>query len=265
MPDLSFFSVFVLGLLGGFHCAGMCGGIVVLLNRPMIPIATGNEPAGTDHAHIAAAPLKRRSASGFAVILARQLAYSLGRVGSYSIAGGLMGAIGSSTLLLRHILPVEQIGFVLINLLMFAFALYLWGWAQSLRWLEPAGQWLWAKLSGKAARHLSPRSMKASLLAGLLWGWLPCGMVYGMLLAALASQQALDGALLLASFGLGTLPNLVALGLGAQGLGRLLKKSWLRRVAALILFAYALAGLMRVDPRAHLLSVVDTCISWLSP
>ena len=268
MPDLSILSVFLLGLLGGFHCAGMCGGIVVFLNRPIIPITKSHGPAISDHDPIDDVSFKRGKRSRFAVVavvLARQIAYSLGRVGSYTIAGGLMGALGSSTLLLKHILPIEQIGFVLINLLMLAFALYLWGWAQSLRWLEPAGQWLWSKLSGKAARYLSPRSMKASLAAGLLWGWLPCGMVYGMLLAALASQQALDGALLLASFGLGTLPNLVALGLGAQGFGRLLKRLWLRRAAALILCAYALAGLMRLDPRAHLLSVVDVCISWVSP
>jgi sulfite exporter TauE/SafE len=260
MPDLSYFSVFLLGLLGGFHCAGMCGGIVVLLNRPVIPIAISAGNAGSD-----LVSMQARVCEPLASVLARQIAYSLARVGSYSLAGGLMGALGSSALLLKHILPVEQMGFVLVNALMLAFALYLWGWGQSLRWLEPAGRWLWSKLSATAARYLSTRSIKASLAAGFFWGWLPCGMVYGMLLAALASQHALEGALLLASFGLGTLPNLVAMGLGAERFGRLLRTLWLRRAAALVLGAYALAGFMRLDPRAHLVSVVDACISWIRP
>ncbi|NBO04441.1 MAG: sulfite exporter TauE/SafE family protein [Betaproteobacteria bacterium] len=114
MPDLSFLSVFLLGLLGGFHCAGMCGGIVVLLNRPIIPITKSHGPAISDHDPIDDVSFKRGKRSRFAVVavvLARQIAYSLGRVGSYTIAGGLMGALGSSTLLLKHILPIEQIGF----------------------------------------------------------------------------------------------------------------------------------------------------------
>lgn len=198
-------------------------------------------------------------------MLARQVAYSLGRISSYSLAGGLMGALGSSALLLERWLPVEQIGFALVNMLMLAFALHLWGWGRSLSWLEPAGRLIWSRLSKLAAGSLWTRSMRSSLIAGLFWGWLPCGMVYGMLIAALASQNAIEGALLLASFGLGTLPNLVAMGLGAEQFGRVLRKLWLRRVAALVLLAYAIAGFMRLDPRAHLVSVIDACISWVRP
>ena len=247
MPELTYFSVFLLGLLGGFHCAGMCGGIVVLMNRPVIPIRPS--------------PPKE----GIASVLARQIAYSLGRISSYSLAGGLMGALGSSAMLIEHVLPIEQIGFALANALMVAFALYLWGWGRSLSWLEPAGRLVWSKLSNRAAAYLSAPSMRSSLIAGFFWGWLPCGMVYGMLIAALASQHALEGALLLASFGLGTLPNLVAMGLGAQRFGLILRKLWLRRVAAVLLLAYALAGFMRLDPRAHLVSVVDACMTWMRP
>jgi len=168
MPDLSYFSVFLLGLLGGFHCAGMCGGIVVLLNRPVIPIAISASDEGSD-----LVSMQARVCEPLASVLARQIAYSLGRVGSYSLAGGLMGALGSSALLLKHILPIEQIGFVLVNALMLAFALYLWGWGQSLRWLEPAGRWLWSRLSATAARYLSTRSIKASLAAGFFGAGCP--------------------------------------------------------------------------------------------
>jgi len=97
MPDLSYFSVFLLGLLGGFHCAGMCGGIVVLLNRPVIPIAISASDEGSD-----LVSMQARVCEPLASVLARQIAYSLGRVGSYSLAGGLMGALGSSALLLKQ-------------------------------------------------------------------------------------------------------------------------------------------------------------------
>ena len=48
---------------------------------------------------------------------------------------------------------------------------------------------------------------------GALWGWLPCGLVYSVLLTALASGSAPRGALIMLAFGLGTLPNLLAIGL----------------------------------------------------
>lgn len=263
MPELTLFSVFLVGLLGGFHCAGMCGGIVVLLNRggfaPELPAASFAHalPAGETIVQFGRRPV--RGALGL------QLAYSGGRVLSYTVAGGLMGALGSSSLLVGHLLPVEQLGFVLVNLLMLAFALYLWGFAQSLSWLEPLGARLWARLSPIAGRRLAPGSLGNALAAGALWGWLPCGMVYGMLIAALASQSAREGALLLAAFGLGTLPNLVALGLGADRLMRAARRLWVRRFAAILLGAYAVAGLLRLDPRAHLLMVVDACLNWVMP
>jgi len=72
MPDLSYFSVFLLGLLGGFHCAGMCGGIVVLLNRPMIPIAISASDAGSD-----LVSMQARVCEPLTSVLARQIVYSL--------------------------------------------------------------------------------------------------------------------------------------------------------------------------------------------
>jgi len=297
MPELTLISVFVLGLLGGFHCAGMCGGIVVLLNRhahvlgntsaapsgaypPGPALASPQAPA--EHVLRFVQPavaerdahLAQPTAAQHAVrlvwpsdidALRRQLAYSTGRIMSYTLAGALMGAVGSSSLLVGHLLPVEQAGFVLVNLLMLAFALYLWGFARSLSWLEPLGVRLWAIIAPLAGRQLRPDSLGGALAAGALWGWLPCGMVYGMLIAALASQSAQEGALLLASFGLGTLPNLVLLGLGADRLMRAARRVWVRRLAALGLAVYATAGLLRLDPRAHLIAVVDACISWVAP
>jgi len=307
MPELTLISVFFLGLLGGFHCAGMCGGIVVLLNRQAYgsgeaaPDVAGADPKGAVDrcppklgAQSAAQPpaveqpveqvakqvskqvvkqpaeqaveqVVRFAPRPQSAALGRQLAYSGGRVLSYTAAGALMGAVGSSTLLLGHMLPIEQAGFVLVNLLMLGFALYLWGYARSLSWLEPLGTRLWVVIAPLAGRRLAPGSLGGALAAGALWGWLPCGMVYGMLIAALASQSAQDGALLLAAFGLGTVPNLVALGLGADRLMKAARRLWVRRLAAFALAAYAVAGLLRLDPQKHLMTVVDACLNWAMP
>lgn len=303
MPELTLVSVFLLGLLGGFHCAGMCGGIVVLLNRreygsmqadpgapnpglrgavegcpPKLGARSAAQPQVAGHAveRVVEPAVERvveqvvEQVVRFAprpepAALGRQLAYSGGRVLSYTAAGALMGTVGSSTLLVGQVLPIEQAGFVLVNLLMIGFALYLWGYARSLSWLEPLGRRLWALIAPLAGRRLAPGSLRGALAAGALWGWLPCGMVYGMLIAALASQSAREGALLLAAFGLGTVPNLVALGLGADRLMKAARRLWVRRLAALALAAYALAGLLRLDPQEHLMTVVDACLNWATP
>lgn len=179
MPELTLVSVFLLGLLGGFHCAGMCGGIVVLLNRraygsmqadpgapnpglrgavegcpPKLGARSAAQPQVAGHAvERVVEPAVERVVERVVeqvveqvvrfvprpepAALGRQLAYSGGRVLSYTAAGALMGTVGSSTLLVGQVLPIEQAGFVLVNLLMIGFALYLWGYGRTLSWLDP--------------------------------------------------------------------------------------------------------------------------------
>ncbi len=113
MPDSGFLTVFLVGLLGGVHCAGMCGGIVSALTL---------------------------QGGGQAIVLPRQvppwrlhLAYNLGRITSYAIAGAAMGAIGSLSLLLNGVLPVQMALYVSANLMMIALGLYLTGLTQTLQ------------------------------------------------------------------------------------------------------------------------------------
>src|SRR5690606_19552247 len=98
--------------------------------------------------------------------------------------------------------------------------------------------------------------------AGAAWGWVPCGMVYGVLAAALVSGSTADGALLMLAFGAGTLPNLLALGMAANRASRWFAQHHARLVAGLLIIAFGIAGLARIDPIAHLHQAIDICVQW---
>jgi len=252
MTGLSLMSAFLLGLFGGVHCAGMCGGIVALLGsrHRVVPI----------HAQAGAGALSAVQSS-----VPLQLAYNVGRIGSYTVAGAIAGGVGSAAWLAAHVLPIQQAAFVAANLVMIALGIALAGLAggrRRLGVLERAGAALWRRVGPHATRLLGAPTLPGALVAGAAWGWVPCGMVYGVLVAALVSGSAADGALLLLAFGLGTLPNLLALGLAAQRGARLLAHPGARVAAGVAIVVFGLAGLARIDPLEHPHGAVDACLSW---
>ena len=198
---------FVVGLLGGVHCLGMCGGIVGAL--------TLGQPQGMGRAHF----------------WGLQLGYNLGRLTSYLLAGALAGGLG---LLLAQVAPLEKaqqgLNF-LAGLFMVALGLYLGGWWHGLARVERLGGGVWKRLE-PLGRHLVPvRSPTQAWLLGMVWGWLPCGLVYSVLIWALASGGWVQGALLMGAFGLGTLPNLLLMGAAAASLRRWFHHPWVKRLA----------------------------------
>ncbi len=260
MVDVTLLSMFLVGLLGGVHCASMCGGIVAVMGASARPAAAATGTAATSPG---AAPVHRvipirlqRAARPLPILLG----YNLGRVLSYTAAGALAGALGSSALLVRNVLPVQQVAFVLANVVLIVMGLYLTGALRSVAVLEVAGRGLWRTLQPIAARSLAADRFSRAFSAGLVWGWVPCGMVYGGLIAALVSGSPLQGALLMLAFGAGTLPNLLALGWSAHALRGLLTHRALRVAAGLLVIGFGIAGLARLDPAKHLHSVVDACI-----
>lgn len=209
-------SAFVVGLLGGVHCVGMCGGIVAALTFGLPP--------------------ERRQ--GVAATLPFLLAYNAGRIASYTLAGAIMGGAG---LLIAQLLPVQtaqQALLVLAGLFMVAMGLYLAGWWAGLGRLERAGGVLWRRLEPYGRRLMPVRRPGQALALGMLWGWLPCGLVYSTLVWAVSSGGALQGAALMLAFGLGTLPNLLLVGLAAGAVARLARDVRVRRAAggAVLLF-----------------------------
>lgn len=219
MPDSGFIAVFLVGLLGGVHCAGMCGGIVSALSVQM--------------------PTTR-----LAKAWPLHLAYNLGRIASYAIAGAMMGAIGSAGLLLENALPVQMTLYVAANIMMIALGLYLTGMTQALAFTERAGQWLWRRVQPFTRRFLPVRGWRQALPLGLLWGWIPCGLVYSVLALTLLTGSATRGAATMLAFGLGTLPNLMLAGLLLVRFRQWVQTRALRLASGALVLAFGVFGLV---------------------
>jgi sulfite exporter TauE/SafE len=226
--SLGLAAVFLVGLLGGVHCAGMCGGIVSAISagvpRPDRPGLRAQLPA-----------------------LALHAAYSSGRIASYSFAGAVAGSVGGVGLLAGQALPLQTVLYVMANLMMVALGIYLAGYTRILAPIESLGRPLWARIQPLARRFLPARTPTQALGVGLLWGFLPCGMVYSMLGLALLSGSPGSGALIMLAFGLGTLPNLLLAGMLLTRLRALTRNPSLRRVAGLLVLGFGLVGLARAS------------------
>ncbi|MBV2236063.1 MAG: sulfite exporter TauE/SafE family protein [Sterolibacterium sp.] len=225
MPDTGFIALFLIGLLGGTHCMAMCGGIVSALSM---------QPPGQ---------IELRKRGGLLTSLPLQLAYNLGRISSYTLAGAALGAVGSLGLLFDNLLPVQMTLYVLANLMLIALGLYLLGLSQSLQFLERAGQRIWLKIQPLSRRFLPARRVSQALPLGMLWGFLPCGMVYSALTTALMSGSAWRGAGLMLAFGLGTLPNLLLAGLLLQRLRAFSQNRWIRVLSGALVLGFGAYGL----------------------
>ena len=231
MPALAA-AAFAAGLLGGVHCAGMCGGIVGTL------------------ALQARGPAWRR-----------QLAYNAGRIFAYAAAGTAAGFAGSLAAGGGAWLEARMALFLLANVAMVFLGLYVAGWGRAVLAVESAGRPVWRRIEPVARRMLPIDSTAKALGAGLAWGWVPCGLVYGMLVLAAASASAAQGALVMAAFGLGTLPNLLAAGLAAQRLLRLRRAPWVRRAAGVAILALGVVGIARLPGLAEAVAAGWHCIA----
>ena len=221
LDQATYLSAFLVGLLGGVHCVGMCGGIVGALT-----FGLGRQ--------------------GVVASLPFLIAYNGGRLLSYSVAGALMGGLGW---LAAHFADLRQVQLALqalAGLFMVAMGLFLGGWWFGLARVEKAGGVLWRRIEPLGRRLMPVCRPGQALVLGLLWGWLPCGLVYSVLIWSISAGDALKGALLMASFGAGTLPNLLVMGLAAAKLGAFAKRPVVRHVAGALVMGFGLYALYLV-------------------
>ena len=202
-------SALILGLLGGGHCLGMCGGLMGALT-------------------LAIPPEQRRRR--FQLLLA----YNLGRIFSYSLAGLLLGLAGWALAASPLVLGLR----VVAALLLIAMGLYLAGWWSGLTRIETLGRGLWRYIQPLTRRFMPVTSLPRALILGGLWGWLPCGLVYSTLLWAASQGHAADSAALMFAFGLGTLPVLLATGLAAERLTAVLRKRGVRTAGGILVILF---------------------------
>jgi hypothetical protein len=206
IEQLSLFGFLTLGLLGGFgHCVGMCSPFVLFVSRRY------------------AAPDAGRGAAFRA-----QLWYTLGRVATYVALGALAGALGGAVQLAGALLGLQRAASVLAGAL-----LVLWALA-ALSDLVP-GFSAGGRLFGKLAKAFHGRAPGHPLATGLFLGLLPCGLLYSAVLAAVARGGALEGALALTLFGLGTAPALLGLSLADELLAR--RRALLNRLSQVFVLA----------------------------
>ena len=199
----------IAGLLGGAHCAAMCGGI----------------------------------ATGFQALASRPgwtsaLQTNLGRVGGYVLAGAIAGGLGQGIVQAARLDWLAIGARMLVGVVLVVAALRLSGRAT---WLKPANLGAWTLLRPLQRRLLPVDSAPKRLAAGMLWGWLPCGLSTTMLAAAWLQASARNGALTMAAFGLATLPVMLPLTWSGARLGRWLHDPRRRGAGVALLL---LAGLV---------------------
>ena len=226
-----FLTVFLGALVSGWHCALMCGGISAAIEK------------NTHSASLETIPLRQVTPT---TLIYEQLLMHMGRLSSYMALGGLAGLLG---------FPVWQQDFIPVQRVLFALAsgIFLLQGYRILRqvkgqvsvweiWLNEKTAQIWTKLAKKV---VVGHQHQARWWSGVIWGLVPCGLIYSVLPLAFLSGDPLSGALLMLAFGLGTLPNLLLISnLSARlaGWGHL---SWTRYLVSLLMFVTGLFGLYR--------------------
>ena len=243
MESIALLPVFLIGLLGGVHCVGMCGGIVSAFSiatpgRRPFPVAVTAATAGSPTRP--ATFLAAAADSG-----TRVLAFNAGRIGSYAIAGALAGLLGSVPALI-NLAAVQTAAYWLANAMLVALGLTLMNAWHGLARIEQAGQVIWRRVQPAIRRLLPVQHAWQALALGGLWGWVPCGMVYSVLMTALLTGSAAQGALVMLAFGLGTLPLLFSIGIAGTSMQAFLLRPRVRIAAGVLVLAFGVLGLVRV-------------------
>lgn len=216
-PDLylSYPSAFLIGLLGSTHCLGMCGGISASLSMAL--------PVG----------------SGFRVRQTTMLlAFNAGRIASYALIAALIALL--STTAVNQWAELGPILRTLAGVLLIIMGLSMGQWWQGIRYIERVGAPVWQRLSPLTRRFLPVQGPGQALALGMLWGWLPCGLIYSTLGWAALQPSVGSAALTMVSFGLGTLPSMLATGFAASQIQTLRGQSWFRKAAGGLLILFGL-------------------------
>jgi uncharacterized protein len=219
-------AAFIAGIAGSTHCFAMCGGMAAALG--MRSRVTSPDVRG---AFINAS------------------AYQVGRISGYAVVGALFGLAGAT---LQSMFDLMRIGAVLriaSGVLLILIALRMLVRWNALAPVERLGARFWSMLQPLAHRAVRSEGSGRALAIGLLWGWLPCGLVYSMLMLAATSESAWHGALIMSAFGLGTLPSMLTSSLLASQLQRVLAQRWPRIISGLLLIAFGVW--MMIMPVLH--------------
>jgi uncharacterized protein len=226
-------SALLIGIWSTGHCLAMCGGLAMAagqLNRQQLRY-----------------PAIRRAGD--------MLGWQLGRVTSYGLIGFIAGGFGAFFLDHPALSWLRDLAFITANLMLIALGLHVAQWWSGIVQVERMGQHLWGWISPYATATLTPSApsprqplgtLWRAVRAGAIWGWLPCGLVYSMLVTASVTGSSVNGALWMLAFGLGTIPALWITSLASQEMTQWFRNLWVRRTAGTLIMMFGLWGLLRL-------------------
>jgi len=226
----SYLVAFIMGIFSSMHCIGMCGSIIGTLTLSLSPEIRNH---------------KKR-------LVPFVFNYNFGRITSYTIAGALMGGI---ELLLTFPLGDthgHRVLQIISAAIMAGAGFYIAGWFPRYAYIEKTGVYFWKKLEPYGRKLIPVKSLTNAYLFGMVWGWLPCGLVYAALALAATTGDISKSALTMLAFGLGTLPAVMGVGIMTQVLARLSKMKRFKQVIGLLMIILSLfAGLPSLNPMAY--------------
>jgi len=229
---LSLAAAFATGIAGSGHCFGMCGGMAAAYGGK----ARRDAQATTNPA---------------AQAFLRVTLHHAGRLGGYGVLGAFAGAAGGLLLGAFDLMRLATILRWVTGALIVVMGLRLLAGQRGFGLLEQGGARIWSVLAPSARQLAAGNGALSALGAGLLWGWLPCGLVYSMLALAAATATPVAGAATLLAFGIGTLPAMMTSGLLASQFSRLLVGARARPIAGLALIACGVWTALAVQGHSH--------------
>lgn len=226
MFNASYLTAFTMGLFSSLHCIGMCGSIIGTLTLSLKPEIRND----------------RKKLTLFVIN------YNAGRILSYVLAGlviGLAELMISIPLGLDHGHRLLQI---ISALIMIGAGLYLAEWFPHFAYIEKLGVHLWRVLEPYGRKLIPVKTRLHAFLFGMIWGWLPCGLVYAALALATATGDIQRSALTMLFFGLGTLPAVMGVGIMTDTLTKLSKMYRFKKIIGVLL---ALIALVAIFPEVY--------------
>lgn len=216
--NASYLAAFVIGLFSSLHCIGMCGSIIGTLTYSLSPDIRNN---------------KR-------ILFSIVLSYNLGRIASYALAGAVVGTLHAFLSLPFSQGAAYRILQVLSAAVMAGAGLYIGGWFPRFAYIEKLGSRFWKLIEPFGRKMIPVKTRTQALLFGMVWGWLPCGLIYTALALAATTGDIMHSSMTMLSFGLGTLPAVVGVGIMTSMLAKLSRIQHFKQAVGILLIIFAL-------------------------
>lgn len=214
----SYFVALLMGLFSALHCLGMCGSIIGSLTLS----------------------LRREIREQRSQLLPFVLSYNFGRISSYALGGMFAG-------LLHHVLSLpfddghgHRMLQIVSALVMTSAGLHIAGWFPRFAYIEKFGAQFWRRIEPYGRRLIPVETLLQAYVFGLIWGWLPCGLVYTALALAATADSVFRSTVTMLAFGIGTLPAVAGVGIMTSLLVRLSRMNRFRQVTGITLILLAL-------------------------